>query len=320
MKVKRYSLPVSVILVMVAVTAAIYAGCGSSGDGNDIVTNGVVIDHSSTDALIIPAEYINAAKSSLHIAYQHTSHGSQIISGMDTIAAYTPFGTRYEWGSTGLDLNDCPMTDCADLSQGDSEDANGDTPWVIATRQFLDNTDNYHINVIIWSWCSINGHNIDRYISNMEKLIGEYSAGGTNTRAALHPVEFVFMTGHAEGQAEDGFVAQAALKIRNHCVANNRWLIDYYDIECYDPDGVNYGDRNIYDNLNYDGGNWAVEYLSAHDGSTLDILTTGDGGSFPGCTSCAHSETPVESKLNCVLKGQAAWSLFARMAGWGNDK
>ncbi|MFH0975274.1 MAG: hypothetical protein V1874_05765 [Spirochaetota bacterium] len=284
-------------------------------------TEPTIIDHRFTDASVIPDTYITAAKSNLHIAYQHTSHGSQIISGMDALEAYAPYNNRYEWsdnGSEGLDLDyyDPIMAGYHDLSTEDSENANGDTPWTIATRTFLDNTSNYHINVVMWSWCSINGHNISRYITNMEKLISEYGVGGSNARAAAHPVEFVFMTGHSQGQGESGFVAQAAATIREHCVNNNRWLIDYYDIECYDPTGNYYGDKNITDNLAYVAGNWAIEYINANDGSILDILTMGDGGSFSGCTSCAHSDTPRQATLNCVLKGQAAWQLFARIAGW----
>jgi hypothetical protein len=68
--------------------------------------------------------------------------------------------------------------------------------------------------------------------------------------------------------------------------------------------------------LNYTGGNWATEYLAAHPTGLLYTLTMGDGGSFNGCTSCAHSESPRAATLNCVLKGSAMWWMLARMAGW----
>ncbi len=282
-----------------------------------------IIDHRCTDITYIPESAINSAKTALHIAYQHTSHGSQIISGMNAIEGYPPFGTKYQWsddGSAGrLDLDDNGIPGCEDLSQGDFLDGNGELLWVAPTRTLLDNTNNYDINVVMWSWCSINGHNIDRYISNMEKLISEYGIGGSNPRAAEHPVEFVFMTGHTEASGENGFVAQAAAKIRTHCITNNRWLVDYYDIECYDPIGNYYGNININDDLSYTGGNWAVEYIAAHNGSILNLLTMGDGAGYNGCTSCAHSPEAGgarQSTLNCVLKGQAAWWLWARIAGW----
>lgn len=316
-------------------TVAAYDAAGNESAQSDTVVvtttdagiDSTIMDHRYTDASLIPDEWIETVKNNLHIAYQHTSHGSQIISGMNALKNYPVFGTRYQWsddGSAGLDLDDYGIPGCPDLSQGDSVNANGDTPWVVATRTLLDNTDNNHINVVIWSWCSINNHNITRYITNMEKLITEYGPGGSKPRAAAHPVQFVFITGHTEATGESGFVALAAEQIRVHCVTNNRWLIDYYDLECYDPDGNYYGDLNVTDNLNYSSGaeNWAVDYLADHDETILDILTMGDGGSYTGCPKCAHSddyEGHRESTLNCVLKGQAAWHLFARIAGWDGN-
>lgn len=311
-------------------TAAAYDATGNESGQSEalnvttpsaVTENPTIIDNRNTNAAAIPDGYITEIKNTLHIAYQHTSHGSQIISGMEALAGYSPFNNRYQWsddGSAGLDLDDYGIEGCADLSQGDDIDSNGVTPWVTATRALLDNTENYHINVVMWSWCSINGHDINRYLTNMETLIDEYGIGGSNARAAAHPVEFVFMTGHTEGGGEEGVVAQAAAQIRTHCITNNRWLIDYYTIECYDPKGNYYGDHYITDNLNYDGGNWAVDYITIY-GDILNTLTMGDAGSFSGCTSCAHSDTPRQATLNCILKGQAAWQIFARICGWDGN-
>ena len=116
-----------------------------------------------------------------------------------------------------------------DLSQGDFIGGNGVTPWATATRTLLDNSANSHINVIMWSWCSIDGHNAQRYVDNMELLVSEYPA-----------VTFVFMTGHAQGQGEnlyddpqsngDGHVHYNNELIRQHCIDNERLLFDFADI------------------------------------------------------------------------------------------
>jgi len=88
----------------------------------------IIIDHSSTDIWAVPEPAIEQAKTNLHIAYGHTSHGGQIISGMGTSggAQFDEFMTAngatpelYLWNAGGangaLDLRDTPFSGANDL-------------------------------------------------------------------------------------------------------------------------------------------------------------------------------------------------------------
>ncbi len=300
---------------------------------------GYGVDHNSTDLSTIPDGWVTKAKQDLHIIYRHTSHGSQLISGMNALKDFPDFTGKYAWSddSTGdensLSLDDVAFSNTypADLSLGDGDDdGDGIADWAEYTYDVLNDSNNNHINVFLWSWCNISGHNIGRYLDSMEWLIGLFGEGGTHQRAVDHPVKFVFITGHANGGGEnDSSDAQNRL-IRQHCIDYDRILFDFADIENYDPDGMYYLDKLVDDALYYDrngdssyDSNWATEYLTRHDDSELDRLTTGENvPGYAGMGSCAHSPGSGETsdaRLNCVLKGRAAWHLFARLAGWNPE-
>lgn len=258
-------------------------------------TGPIIIDHTSTRLNEVPFSAIENAKSTLHIAYGHTSHGSQITTGMSGLVSFagSPYGGEtYRWnnGGTGgaLDLHDYAMS--GDLGNPDR------TSWADRTRTYLNA--NPDVNVIMWSWCGqadTTAANIDLYLSLMNQLETEYPG-----------VTFVYMTGHLTGSGADGNLNQRNEQIRAYARANNKVLFDFADIESYDPDGlVNYMELLANDNCDYDSDgngsrdrNWATAWQNAHPGE------------WYSCSS-AHSQP-----LNANLKAYAAWHMFARIAGW----
>jgi outer membrane murein-binding lipoprotein Lpp len=262
------------------------------------------IDHICTDIAQIPQQVLDAAKTDLHIAYGHTSHGSQLTTGMTGMVTFMNNGglglsfpsDYFSWNSGGiggaLDLRDTPFSGANDLGNPDR------TSWAAATRTFLDaNTD---INVVIWSWCgqvsSASAGDIDTYLNLMNSLEADYPG-----------VRFIYMTGHLDGTGLDGNLHQRNEQIREYCRANGKWLYDFADIETYNPDGAYFGDKSPDDACDYDtdgngsrDGNWAAEWQTAHS----------ENVDWYSCSS-AHSRP-----LNANLKAYAAWWLLARLAGW----
>lgn len=273
----------------------------------------LIIDHTSVNIQAVPQEWIEAAKQQLHIAYGHTSHGSQLTDGMSGLVTFA------NGGGLGLDLpadifawNDGGADGALDL---DDYAMGGDVgyypQWVENTHDYLGDPDpatgrgqaHPDVNVVMWSWC---GQASDR---TEQQMIDTYLAPMTALEAEYPGITFVYMTGHAEGDGETGNLHLRNQQIRDYCIANNKVLFDFYNIELYDPDGTYYGDKYVNDNCDYDpdgaepinrSRNWATDWQGSH---TEDV-------DWYSC-SCAHSQA-----LNCNQKAYATWWMWARLAGW----
>jgi len=261
----------------------------------------LIIDHTCTDISQIPESAIEQAKNNLHIAYGHTSHGSQLTTGMSGLVGFANNGGLglslptdiFVWnnGGTGgaLDLHDNAMAgDCGYYPQ-----------WVDETKAYLDDPSHTDVNVIIWSWC---GQVDDKYAAGT--LDSEYLTPMSQLEADYPSVKFIYMTGHVD-HWDDSNNKAANQMVRDYCISNNKVLYDFADIESYDPDGTFY--EFPHDNCDYyesvSGsklGNWAIEWQNSH---TEDV-------DWYDCIS-AHSQP-----LNANRKAYAAWWLWARLAGW----
>ncbi len=222
---KRYFLPV-IVLFYVCLAAAAQA-------------QSIIIDHTCTDINQIPSSWIEAAKSNLRISYGHTSHGSQLITGIDAISDYrgAPFTFSYASGySAGIFVND--YTPEGDLGNPDR------TTWAQRTRDFLNRSGGNDRNVVMWSWCGqVDGTEaeINTYLNLMNELEEDFP-----------DVTFVYMTGHLNGSGESGNVNQRNEQIRSYARSHDKVLFDFADIESYDPDGTtNYMELYANDNCDY---------------------------------------------------------------------
>ncbi len=270
------------------------AETGGSSGANGSLKNAIIADHHNATLSrlkSIPSEWIEKAKTTLHIVYGHTSHGSQVVDGLTGLAKF--LGSTYSWNSGGsgnaLDLRDTPGSFKTDL---------GDSSWASITSSYLKS--NSSINVVMWSWCGqVSGASesyINNYLKAMSKLEEEFPQ-----------VRFVYMTGHTDGTGVSGNLHIRNEQIRKYCRENNKILFDFADIESYDPDGNFYLDKAVNDGCHYDSNgdgsrdkNWAESWQNSHKLNE----------EWFHCSS-AHSQP-----LTANMKAYAAWYMFAKIAGW----
>jgi hypothetical protein len=289
------------VLCVLVLAAGFVAGCKKDPLSTDEQSSStpytpsftpVIVDHSTTNIDAIPAAAIDSARARLRIAYGHTSHGSQLVTGMTGLVTFK--GQAYRFNSAGsggaLQLRDTPFSGASDLGNPDR------TSWASSTRTYLGA--HPEINVVIWSWCgqvsSATEADITTYLDLMNQLERDFPS-----------VRFVYMTGHLDGGGLEGNLHKRNEQIRTYCRTYNKSMFDFADIESYNPDGVYFGAKRPNDNCDYDSDNnssldknWALEWQAAHPGQWYQC-------------SAAHSQP-----LNGNLKAYAAWWLWARLAGW----
>ncbi|MBN2518303.1 MAG: hypothetical protein JXB14_05640 [Candidatus Altiarchaeota archaeon] len=263
----------------------------------------IIADHNAVkDFDDIPEYWIEKAKADFKISYGHTSHGSQVITGISLLRSDTSYAGLFNWAddySTALpagaiSLWDMRMSGASDLGNPDR------IAWATATRNHLNGVGGSR-NIIMWSWCGqadTTAENIQVYLDLMSALERDYP-----------DVIFIYMTGHLTGTGQNGQLNQRNEQIRQHVIATDGVLFDFADIESYDPDGSEFMTKCATDNCDYSSSptatcssakdrNWAIEWCTANPGECKSC-------------GCAHSQC-----LNCQQKGRAFWWMMARLAGW----
>ncbi|RLD64820.1 MAG: hypothetical protein DRJ29_09060 [Bacteroidetes bacterium] len=273
----------------------------------------VIADHTIAHEDIlrsIPDEYINAARNDLHIAYQHTSHGTHVSRGMFGLPDYKAGDdTRFAISNNDpqddkLDFRDYAMEAYAESGVDASDLSRNETAFIQATRNYLDDPDNSEINVIMWSWCNIAGHDVaTNYLPGMQTLINEYPS-----------VAFIFMTGHANQNANvgDGNPKNQADLIINYCEENKFYCLDYYGIDTHDMAG-NYWEDAGDDGNSSTGGNYYADWQNSH--SVGDGYFENRGAPGGSVTYGAHNTQHITANR----KAYAMWYILATIAGWDGE-
>jgi hypothetical protein len=261
---------------------------------SSVFAGSLIIDHTCTNISKIPPYWLNMAKL-LTFHYAHTSHGSQIITGLEYLEQQNPqYNVDITYGDTPPRLPDdesaLRIYDGNNIPGGDtyiSPDLYWEGESGIEYTRSVANTGLFDYSM--WSWCgqasSYNEGSINQYLTTMNQLESQYPG-----------MRFIYMTGHTDGGSAE--LAQNNNLIRNYVQNNNKILFDFNDIETYSPDG-----NGPYTNNDEGYCEWCDAWCTAHPEQCI---------CFEDCMGdCAHTH-----QFFCKIKANAFWWMMARLAGW----
>ncbi len=243
------------------------------GSPNNTFSKAIIANHTIMREMYegkIPLDDFTQAKTKIKMKYVHTSHGSQMIEGVqkydeaihndsfDMPSLYRNKGHFFQMVTSDRD-------DGLYIYEPPQENINGSVSNIRDLFNSGQLSSNFNVFSIAWcgqlSYCS--KAQVNKYLEEINKLENENPN-----------IVFIYMTGHLDGTGKNGKLNRNNNIIREYCIANDKVLFDFADIESYDLDyetnNKNYLELQGDDACNYNQGNWGYQWQEANPNKWFD--------------------------------------------------
>lgn len=191
--------------------------CVFAGAAGNPASGAIIIDHNCIDLSAIPSKWIDAAQDLIKLHYGHTSHGSQLVTGLQRIE------NDDRSFAVAMSTYHLPEVDGALCMYHPN---NNPSQYYANTQGILDS--NPQINYSMFGWCCQAAE------SDWEAILNEYLDRMQAFEAANPDVTFIYMTGNAQATGEAGYNRyRFNERIRQFCRDNNKVLFDFGDLDCW---------------------------------------------------------------------------------------